>query len=218
MERHFDQELEDLKMALLRMAGRAEEQVAQALQALTRREDARARKVEADDNALDDLQVEIDDRCIKLLALRQPAAKDLRFVMMATKIATDLERIGDLAVNIAQEAERLNREPPLKPLVDIPRMAEIAQGMIRDTLDAFVNGKPDTARQIIARDDEVDSLNRQIHRELTSFMIEDPHTVTRALSLMTVAQNLERVGDHVTNVAEEIIFLYEARDVRHQHE
>ena len=216
IERHLDQELADLKQALLRMAGLAEQGVAQALKALVQRDNALGAKVDADDNELDQLQIEIDDRCIKLLALRQPTASDLRFVTMSMKISTDLERIGDEAVNIAHRAEELSREPLLKPLVDIPRMAEIVRGMIRDALDAFVYEKPDLARQIIVRDEGVDNLNRQLHRELTSFMIEDPHTITRCLNLMSVAHNLERIGDHATNIAEEIVYLYEGRDIRHQ--
>lgn len=218
MDRHFEQELGELKEALLRMASLAEQSVAQALKALVQRDNALAQEVHVDDDQLDQLQIEIDDRCIKLLAMRQPMAKDLRFIAMAMKISTDLERIGDQSVNIAHRAEELNKEPLLKPLVDIPHMAEIGRGMIRDTLDAFVYEKPELARQIIQRDQQVDDLNRQLHRELTSFMIEDPHTITRCLNLMSVAHNLERIGDHATNVAEEIVFLYEARDIRHQHE
>ena len=218
MDRHFEQELGELKEALLRMASLADQSVAQTLKALVQRDDALAKKVHADDDQLDQLQIEIDDRCIKLLAMRQPMAKDLRFIAMAMKICTDLERIGDQAVNIAHRTEELNKEPLLKPLVDIPHMAEIGRGMIRDTLDAFVYEKPDLARQVIQRDQQVDDLNRQLHRELTSFMIEDPHTITRCLNLMSIAHNLERIGDHATNVAEEIVYLYEARDIRHQHE
>jgi phosphate transport system protein len=218
MDRHFDQELSELKQSLLRMASLAEQSIAQALKAVVQRDDAVARKVDSDDNALDQLQIEIDDRCIKLLALRQPTAKDLRFVAMAMKICTDLERIGDQAVNIAHRAEELNKEPLLKPLVDIPRMADIARGMIRASLDAFVYEKPELARPVITLDDQVDKLNDQLHRELTSFMIEDPHTITRCLNLMSVAHNLERIGDHATNVAEDIVYLYEGRDIRHQHE
>ena len=218
MERHFDQELAELKQALLRMASLAEQSVATALKALVQRDDTLAQKVHADDNELDRLQIDIDDRCIKILALRQPTAKDLRFVTMAMKICTDLERIGDESVNIAHRTEELNKEPLLKPLVDIPRMADISRGMIRDSLDAFVYEKPEMARQIIQRDDQVDKLNEQLHRELTSFMIENPNTITRALNLMSVAYNLERIGDHATNIAEDIVYLYEARDIRHQHE
>jgi phosphate transport system protein len=218
MERQFDQELGALKEHLLRMAGFAEQSVAQSLKALVQRDNSLAKKVHADDAMLDRLEIEIDNRCIKLLALRQPTATDLRFIAMAMKISSELERIGDQAVNIAHRAEELNREPILKPLVDIPRMAEHAQGMIHDSLDAFVYAKPDVARRVIERDERVDLLNRQLHRELTSFMIEDPHTITRCLNLMSVAHNLERIGDHATNIAEDIVFLYEARDIRHQSE
>jgi phosphate transport system protein len=218
MERHFDQELADLKENLLRMAGFTEQSVAQALKALVQRDVALAKKVDADDAVLDKLEIEIDDRCIKLLALRQPTATDLRFIAMAMRLSGELERIGDQAVNIAHRAEELNREPLLKPLVDIPRMAEHAQGMIHDSLDAFVYAKPKVAREVIKRDEKVDLLNRQLHRELTSFMIEDPHTITRCLNLMSVAHNLERIADHATNIAEDIVYLYEGRDIRHQNE
>lgn len=216
MERHFDQELADLKEQLLRMAGLAEQSVAQALKALVQRDDTLAKKVDVDDGLLDKLEVEIDDRCIKLLALRQPIATDLRFITMAMKISSELERIGDQAVNIAHRAEELNKERLLKPLVDIPRMAEHAQGMIHNALDAFVYAKPEVARAVVTRDEKVDLLNRQLHRELTSFMIEDPHTITRCLNLMSTAHNLERIADHATNIAEDIVFLYEGRDIRHQ--
>ena len=216
MERHFDQELSELKEALLRMAGLTERSVSQSLKALVQRDHGLSKTVDEEDEQLDRLEIEIDDRCIKLLALRQPIATDLRFITMAMKISSELERIGDQAVNIAHRAEELNKEPLLKPLVDIPRMAEHAQGMIHDSLDAFVYAKPDLARQVVVRDETVDLLNRQLHRELTSFMIEDPHTITRCLNLMSVAHNLERIGDHATNIAEDIVYLYEGRDIRHQ--
>jgi len=216
MDRHFDQQLADLKENLLRMAGFTEQSVAQALKALVQRDDALAKKVDADDAVLDKLEIDIDGRCVKLLALRQPTATELRFITMAMRLSGELERIGDQAVNIAHRAEELNREPLLKPLVDIPRMADHAQGMIHDSLDAFVYAKPDLARAIIKRDEKVDLLNRQLHRELTSFMIEDPHTITRCLNLMSVAHNLERIADHATNIAEDIVYLYEGRDIRHQ--
>ena len=218
MERHFDQELADLKENLLRMADFTEQSLAQALKALVQRDDALAKKVDADDAVLDKLEIEIDDRCVKLLALRQPTATDLRFITMAMRLSGELERIGDQAVNIAHRAEELNREPLLKPLVDIPRMADHAQGMIHNSLDAFVYAKPNLAREVIKRDEKVDLLNRQLHRELTSFMIEDPHTITRCLNLMSVAHNLERIADHATNIAEDIVYLYEGRDIRHQNE
>jgi len=218
VERHFDQELADLKEALLRMASLAEQGVASSLKALVQRDPLLAKKVDADDAAIDRMEIEIDDRCIKLLALRQPIATDLRFIAMAMKISSELERIGDQAVNIAHRAEELNKEPLLKPLVDIPQMAEHAQGMIHGSLDAFVYRKVDVARGVISRDAKVDLLNHQLHRELTSFMIEDPHTITRCLNLMSVAHNLERIGDHATNIAEEIVYLYEGHDIRHQKE
>jgi phosphate transport system protein len=218
MERHFDQELEELKQALLRMAALAEQSIIQALKSLVTRDSALAQQVDTADEQLDRLEMEIDDRAIKLLALRQPTAKDLRFITMSMKLSGEMERIGDQAVNIAHRVEELNQEPQLKPYIDIPRMADIARAMIRDTLEAFVYAKPDLARQVITRDDEVDKINRQLHRELTSFMVEDPHTITRCLNLMSVAHNLERIGDHATNMAEEVVFLYEARDIRHQHE
>jgi phosphate transport system protein len=216
MDHHFDQELADLKENLLRMAGFTEQSVAQALKALVQRDDALAKKVDTDDAVLDKLEIDIDGRSVKLLALRQPSATELRFITMAMRLSGELERIGDQAVNIAHRAEELNREPLLKPLVDIPRMADHAQGMIHDSLDAFVYAKPDLARAIIKRDEKVDLLNRQLHRELTSFMIEDPHTITRCLNLMSVAHNLERIADHATNIAEDIVYLYEGRDIRHQ--
>jgi phosphate transport system protein len=218
MDRHFDQQLADLKENLLRMAGFTEQSVAQALKALVQRDDALAKKVDADDAVLDKLEIDIDGRSVKLLSLRQPTATELRFITMAMRLSGELERIGDQAVNIAHRAEELNKEPLLKPLVDIPRMADHAQGMIHDSLDAFVYAKPDLARAIIKRDEKVDLLNRQLHRELTSFMIEDPHTITRCLNLMSVAHNLERIADHATNIAEDIVYLYEGRDIRHQNE
>jgi phosphate transport system protein len=217
MERHFDQQLAELKEALLKMAGIATESVAAALKALVQRDDSLARLVEENDTILDKMEVEVDDRCMKLLALRQPIATDLRFITMAMRISSDLERIGDQAVSISNRAISLNKEPLLKPLVDIPRMADHVMGMIRDALDAFVYAQPDKAREVIARDKKVDDLNDQLHRELTSFMIENPNTISRALNLMTVSRKLERIGDHATSIAEEIIYLYEAKDIRHQH-
>lgn len=218
MELHFDQELAQLKDTLLRMSSLAERSVSQALKALVQRDNALAGQVDAEDEELDRLEVEIDERCVQLIALRQPKARDLRFITMAMKISSDLERIGDQAVNIVHRVEELNKEPLLKPLVDIPRMAEHAQGMIHDGLDAFVYAKPEIAREVVTRDEKVDLLNEQLHRELTSFMIEDPHTITRCLNLMSVAHNLERIADHATNIAEEIVYLYEGRDIRHQKE
>lgn len=215
MELHFDQELSELKEILLRMSALAEENLATALRALVDRDQDMVRKVDEIDPALDHLEMEIDERCIQLIALRQPKATDLRFVTMSMKISRDLERIGDQAVNIAHRARELNKEPQLKPLVDLPRMAELTQSMIRDSMDAFVYAKPNLAREVIERDEPVDTLCKQLHRELTSYMVEDPHTITRALQLISVAHNLERIADHATNICEEIVYLYEARDIRH---
>lgn len=215
MQIHFDQELGQLREALIRMSALAEGSVAAALKALLQRNEDLAVEVQEEDQQLDRLEMEIDEKAMALLALRQPMAKDLRFITMTMKIAAELERIGDQAVNIARSAAELSREPVLKPMVDIPRMADLARSMIRDSFDALVYAKPDLARDVVRRDSEVDTLNRQLHRELTSFMIEDPHTITRALNLMSVSRNIERVADHATNIAEEIVYLYEALDIRH---
>ncbi len=218
MERHFHQELAALKERLLHMGGRAEAIVQKAVEAVKRRDSALASEVVSDDKAMDALEIELDERCVSLLALRQPLAVDLRFITAALKITNDLERVGDHAVNIAVSALRLASEPQLKPLVDIPRMAQLASGMLHDALDAFVRQDAATARRLVRRDDEVDSLNRQLFRELVSYMIEDPTTITRAMELVNVARNLERVADLATNVAEEVVFIAEARVIKHHPE
>jgi phosphate transport system protein len=218
LERHFHQELEALKELLLRMGGHAEAIVQKSIEALKRRDVALANEVYADDHVIDQIEIEIDERCVSLLALQQPLAGDLRFLTAALKISNDLERVGDHAVNIADSALKLSPSPPLKPLVDIPRMATLAVGMLREALDAFVHGDAATARRICARDDEVDNLNRQIFRELLSYMMEDPSTIGRAMELILVARNLERVADLATNIAEEVVFIAEARIIKHHHE
>jgi phosphate transport system protein len=218
MELYFDQELAQLKEKLLLMSSLTEQNVALALRALVERNDMAAAKVERDDDLLDKLEIEIDQLGVRLLALRQPKASDLRLITTAMKISTDLERMGDRAVTIARRAVELNQEPELKPLVDIPRMAQICQGMIRDTLDAFVYQKTDLARQMIQRDNDLDQLNRKVQADLTDLMLHDSQSIIRALKLMRVAQSLERVGDHTANIAEEIVYLYEARDIRHHQE
>ncbi len=218
MERHFDQQLAALKERLLHMGGRAEAIVHKSVEAVKRRDAELAREVFADDKLVDQLEIELDERSISLLALRQPMAVDLRFITSALKITNDLERVGDHAVNIAGSALRLAGEPPLKPLVDIPRMAELAAGMLHEALDAFVRGDAAAARRLVRRDDEVDALNRQLFRELLSFMLENPATITRAMELITVARNLERVADLATNVAEEVVFIAEARVIKHHWE
>jgi phosphate transport system protein len=186
-----------------------------AIRALVERRPEIADRVVAGDRDINTLQIEIDDRCLKLLALQNPMASDLRLITAAMKINADLERIGDQAVNVAENALVLIPLPPVKPLLDIPRMAELAEGMIRDALDAFVRRDPDLARQVLARDDDVDELKDQVFRELLTYMMADPGTIQRALSLILISRNLERIADHATNIAEDVIFITEARDVRH---
>ena len=218
MERHFERDLEALEEQLLRMGGRAEAIVLKAVDALKRRDPALAREVFADDKLIDRLELDIDDRCRGLLALQQPLARDLRFITSALKITNDLERIGGHAVNIAQSAERLAGLELVKPLVDIPRMAELASGMLHEALDAFVHDDAETARRICRRDDEVDALNRQVFRDLVVAMTADPAKIARGLELILVARNLERIGDMATNVAEEVVFIAEARVIKHHAE
>ena len=215
MERHFELELEALQEQVLLMGGRVESIIQKSISALERRDPALARQVIVDDVVIDRMENEIDERCLRLLALQQPLAGDLRFITGALKISNDLERVGDHAVNIAGGADRLAGLPPLKPLVDIPRLATLATGMLREALNAFVRHDAEAARQICRRDDAVDALNRQLFRELISFMIEDPSTITRAMELILVARNLERVADLATNVAEEVVFIAEARVIKH---
>jgi phosphate transport system protein len=219
MERHhFEGGLQALSNQLLTMGGLVEGRVHAAVSALMERRRETAELVIAGDGEINELQIEIDDRCLKLLALQQPMAVDLRFVTAAMKINADLERIGDQAVNIAQNALRVMAQPPLKPLIDIPRMAELAEGMARDSLDAFVRRDAQLAREVLARDDQVDALKDHVFRVLLTYMMADPGTIERALGLILVSRNLERIADHATNVAEDVIFLVEARDVRHHHE
>ncbi len=218
MERHFEQDLDALKEQLLLMGGRAESVVQKSIRALERRDAALAREVFADDHIIDRQEIEVEERCIRLLALQQPLARDLRFITAALKISNDLERVGDHAVNIAGSALRLSEEPELKPLVDIPRMEVLATAMLREALDNFVRQDSESARRLVRRDDEVDNLNRQVFRELISFMVEDPKTISRALELILVARNLERVADLATNIAEEVVFIAEARIIKHHAE
>lgn len=214
MQSHFEKDLGDLKEKLLRMAGLATSAVRNAIKALVDRDDDLARKVKEDDDLLDQLEVEIDEQAIVLLS-RAPLATDLRLITVAMKISHDLERVGDEATTIARRSIELSQEPQLKPYVDIPRMATMALEMLNAGLDAFVNRDTEKARAAIPRDKEVDALNRQLQRELASFMIEKPATITRCLHLMTISKSLERIADHATNIAEEVVYLYEARDIRH---
>jgi phosphate transport system protein len=218
MERHFQDELQQLKNRLLTMGGLVEERVHSAIVALIERRAGTAERTVAGDREINELQIEIDECCLKLLALQQPMAVDLRLIAAAMKINTDLERIGDQAVNIAQNTLRLIEKPPLKPLIDIPRMAAVAEEMIRDSLDAFVRRDAALARKVLRRDDEVDAMKDHIFRVLLTYMMADPGTIERALALILVSRNLERIADHATNIAEDVIFMVEARDVRHHHE
>jgi phosphate transport system protein len=211
---HFEQELVDLKEKLLTMASHAEGNVNRAVKALVDRDDELARRAMADDVLVDQLEIEIDELCIQLLS-KAPLASDLRLITVAMKISHDLERVSDESTTIARRSIELTTEPQLKTYVDIPRMASMALDMLKDSLDAFVNRDPIKARAIIPRDKDVDSLNKQLHRELSSYMVERPSTITRCLNLMVISKSLERVADHATNVAEEVVYLYEARDIRH---
>jgi phosphate transport system protein len=213
--RHFAEELDRLKHRLLIMGGLAEEQVRAAIRALTER-DARLMAAVVDgDGELNRFHVEIDDRCFKLLALHQPMAGDLRTIVAAAKINSDLERVGDLAVNIGEAAQRYVTHPPVKPLVDIPRMADLAQAMLHDALDAFVSRDVALAQTVLDRDDVLDDLKNQVFRELLTYMLSDPRTIEPGIDLILISRHLERVGDHATNIAEDVIFVVAARDVRH---
>jgi phosphate transport system protein len=216
MERHhFESELQALKNQLLTMGGLVEERVHRAVHALIHRREEEAHRIIATDKEINDLQIDIDNRCLKLLATQTPLAVDLRLITSAMKINADLERVGDQAVNIAESVLVLIPQPPLKPLIDIPRMATIAEKMIRDALDAFVKKDAEAARDVLRRDDEVDELKDQVFRELLTYMMADPGTIQRALSLILISRNLERIADHATNIAEDVIFIAEAKDVRH---
>jgi phosphate transport system protein len=213
--RHFQSELEQLKARLLEMGGLAEEQVRLAVRGLVERDRALIDRVIGGDAPLNALHIEVDNRCFTLLALYQPMAVDLRAIVAAVKINTDLERVGDLAINIAEAARQYAAHPPVKKLIDIPRMAAIAQGMLRDALDAFVRRDTTLAQHVLDEDDALDTLKTQIFRELLTYMLQDPATIEPALDLILVSRHLERIGDHATNVAEDVIFMVSAKDVRH---
>ncbi len=216
MERaHFQDQIETLKGQLLKMGGLAEERVRASVEALLDRDPVLIEEVLNGDGPLNTLHIEIDDRCLKLLALQQPMAADLRAIMAAVKINTDLERIGDLAVNIAEVAERYVTRPPVKRLIDIPQMVRTAQEMLRSALDAYVRGDTALARWVLKEDDVLDGLKNQIFRELLTYMLQDPATIEPSLDLILISRHLERIGDHATNVAEDVIFMVSGRDVRH---
>ena len=214
MQTYFDDDLANFKEKLLLMGSYAESAVSQAVQSLVQRNDTLALQVQTDDDLMDRLEVEIDDMAISLLA-KAPLASDLRLITVAMKISQNLERVGDEATTIARRAAELSQEPPLKTFVDIPRMAGIAFVLLKTALDSFVRKDPEKARAVVTRDKEVDALNRQMHRELSLCMVENSSTVSRCLNLMTVSKSLERVADHAANIAEEVVYLCEARDIRH---
>jgi phosphate transport system protein len=212
---HFQEELETMQGRLLEMGGLAEESVRASIQGLVSRDLPLIEKVAGGDEPLNQLHIEIDNRCFRLLALYQPMATDLRGIVSAVKINTDLERVGDLAVNIAQAAKRYAMHPPVKQLIDIPKMAEIAQAMLRDALDAYVKRDTVLAHRVLSEDDRLDGLRTQVFRELLTYMLQNPAIVEPALDLILISRHLERIGDHATNVAEDVIFMVSALDVRH---
>jgi len=210
------EQIMQIRETLLMMASLADRNLALAMRALVERDEKLAAAVEAEDSQLDQLEINVDDMVINHMATHAPVATDCRFMLVASKISSNLERIGDSAVSIVRRSVELNREPLLKPLIDIPRMAQIAEGMLRDGITALVDHRPELAQEIVRRDKEVDAINKQLARELTTFMLEDPKTITRAMNLTLVARALERVADHAKNIAEEIYYLYHAVDIRHE--
>jgi phosphate transport system protein len=216
-ERLLEHDLEELKKLLLTMAGEVERQLGLAIRALVERDSALAEAVIAGDSLIDQREVEVDHRVIELIVRTRPMARDLRLVMTAIKIAPDLERVADHAVSIARQALLLNQVPPLKAFITIPRMADAATAMVRDAIGAFVQGDSQRARHVIARDDEVDGMHEQIFRELLTYMMEDPRTIHRGLALLLASRSLERIADQGTNIAEQVVYLVEAADIRHRH-
>ena len=215
MQRHFEEELTRLKEKILKMGALVEAQIASSIKALVERDTALARQTIQNDHQVNAMDVEIDEECIRLLALYQPAARDLRFITTAMKITTDLERMSDLSEDICERAVELAEEPLLKPYIDIPRMAQAAQKMVRETLDAFVNKDAALARKVCSEDQFIDDLTHQIFRELLSYMVEDQTTITRAIRISFVAKYIERIGDHATNIAEMVVYLVEGKIIRH---
>ena len=211
----FEDELRELRVKILKLGSLVEEAIGRSIESLRERDSELAREVINQDARINTFDVEIDEECIRLLALRQPTAGDLRFITTAMKITTDLERMGDYAVDICERALELNQEPQLKPYMDIPRMAEIAQGMLRDVLEAFLNRNPALAYEVINRDDEVDQLTVQIFNELLLFMLKDNTTISRAIKITYISKYLERIADHATNIAEMVVYMTEGKMIRH---
>jgi len=215
--KQFETELRELKDKLLIMGGRIEQIIRDSMNSLIQRDTALAKDCIQRDHEINRLELEIDELCFKILALRQPTANDLRFITFGLKVVTDLERVGDLGVNIAERALELNEEPPLKPYVDLPKMSESVQKMLKDALDAFVNEDVALAHEVLKSDDYVDELNRTLFEELIEYMGKDQTNIKRACRLIFIARYLERIADHSTNVAEMVIFMIQGKDVRHLH-
>jgi phosphate transport system protein len=215
VRREFDAELQDLKKKVLVMGSLVQTMLADSLTALITRDTPLASSVDARDNEVDRMEIAVDELAVRIIALRQPAASDLRLIIAALKIIKDLERVGDIAVNVAERVIELNAEPQLKPYIDLPRMVDAVQAMIRDSLDAFVNDDAELAQKVLDADEYVDNLNVQIFHELLTFMLGDTKTINRATRLIFISKYLERAADHATNVAEEVIFAIQGRDVRH---
>ena len=213
--REYEQELRRLREQLLRMGAMVEEIIAGSIKALIDRDSSLATRMIEFDRRVNQMEVDIDELCLLILAKRQPVASDLRFITMALKLVTDLERIGDLCVNISERVVELNAEPPLKPYVDLHRMAEDVQSMLREALDAFVAGDPERAQEVVERDKTIDAYYTQIFRELLTYMMEDVRNIYRATRLQSIAKYLERIGDHATNVAEMVVFMVKGKDIRH---
>jgi phosphate transport system protein len=216
--RHFIEELEELQGRLLEMAGLVESAVHRSVSSLTERDEEMAREVLRNEARINQMEIEIDDLAVRLLALHQPMASDLRFLTAAIKINSDLERMGDLAVNIVERSLSLMRQTPINPLVDVPQLARLVKSMVRKSLDAFVKRDPELAREVLLSDDAVDDLRDAMYQELIRFMQNDPSMIPRALDLIFVARNLERIADHATNIAEDVLFLVQGVDVRHHAE
>jgi len=213
--RQFDRDLDNLKQKLLRMAATAELMIKQTISELVERDRTLARDVPAEEREVNRLQLEIDEAAMALLATQQPVAADLRFILVAIRINGEIERIGDLAINITQNVDTLLEQPPLKPLIDIPMMADLAQQMVRESLHAFVRRDVLQAQNVIANDDKVDAFKNQIIRELLTYMMGDPRSIERALALILIARHIERIADHATNIAQDVIYMVQGRDVRH---
>lgn len=214
-DRHYEEELKELHLKVLEMGGFVEKQIANATLAMVNRDDELARLTIERDHSVNRIDVEIDELCLRLLALHQPAARDLRLITTALKINADLERIGDMAVNMCERAQELNQEAPLKPFIDIPRMVEVASGMLRESLNAFVREDVDLALKVCRDDDIIDGLTQQLFRELLSYMMEDAHTISRGIRLIFIAKYVERIADHATNIAEMVVFMVKGKSIRH---